>query len=146
MWIHFTPPPQPISLRSSLIPSSHLRLVFQVVFSFGLSRQNPAQVSPLYRACHMPRPPHSPWFDLLDDIWWWVQITKLPIVQLSPFSRYFIPLRSKYSPSTLFSDTPALINRSICCNSETKLGNPNSLRGEWTETGSINVSERVQLV
>jgi hypothetical protein len=27
-----------------------------------------------------------------------VQIMKLPIVQLSPFSRYFVPLRSKYSP------------------------------------------------
>jgi hypothetical protein len=25
-------------------------------------------------------------------------IMKLPTVQLSPFSRYFIPLRSKYSP------------------------------------------------
>jgi hypothetical protein len=31
--------------------------------------------------CHMPRPPHSPWFDLLNDILCWVQIMKLPIVQ-----------------------------------------------------------------
>jgi hypothetical protein len=30
----------------------------------------------------MPRPPHSPWFDLPINIWWWVQIMKLPIVQL----------------------------------------------------------------
>jgi hypothetical protein len=45
----------------------------------------------------MPRPPHSPWFDLPNNIWRWVQIMKLPIVQLS-FSRYSIPLRSKYSP------------------------------------------------
>jgi hypothetical protein len=33
----------------------------------------------------MPRPPHSPWFDLPNDICHWVQIMKLPIVQLSPF-------------------------------------------------------------
>jgi hypothetical protein len=46
----------------------------------------------------MPRPPHSPWFDLPNNIWWWVQNMKLPIVQLSSVSRYFIPLRSKYSP------------------------------------------------
>jgi hypothetical protein len=46
----------------------------------------------------MPRPSHSPWFDLPNNIWWWVQIMKLPTVQLSASSRYFIPLRSKYSP------------------------------------------------
>jgi hypothetical protein len=45
----------------------------------------------------MPCPLHSPWFDLPNDIGWWVQIMKLPTMQLSPFSRYFIPLRSKYS-------------------------------------------------
>jgi hypothetical protein len=44
--------------------------------------------------CHMPRPPHSPWFDLPNNIWWWVQIMKHPIVQLSPLSHYFIPLRA----------------------------------------------------
>jgi hypothetical protein len=32
----------------------------------------------------MSRPPHSPWFDLPNDIWWWLQIMKVPIVQLSP--------------------------------------------------------------
>jgi hypothetical protein len=31
----------------------------------------------------MPRPPHSPWFDLPYNIWWWVQTMKLPIVQLN---------------------------------------------------------------
>jgi hypothetical protein len=46
----------------------------------------------------MPRRPHSPSFVLPNNIWWWVQIMKLPTVQLSPFSRYFIPLRSKFSP------------------------------------------------
>jgi hypothetical protein len=46
----------------------------------------------------MPRPTHSPPFDLPNNVWRKVQITKLPILQLSPLSRYFIPFRSKYSP------------------------------------------------
>jgi hypothetical protein len=45
----------------------------------------------------MPRPPHSPWLDLPNDIWRWVQIMKFLTVQLPPFSRHLIPLRSKYS-------------------------------------------------
>jgi hypothetical protein len=47
--------------------------------------------------CHMPRPPHSPWVDLPNDICGWVQIMKFRILQLSPFTRHIIPLRSKYS-------------------------------------------------
>jgi hypothetical protein len=35
----------------------------------------------------------------------WVQITKFPIMQLFPFSCYFIPLRFKYSHQHLFSNT-----------------------------------------
>jgi hypothetical protein len=40
----------------------------------------------------MSRPLHSPWFDLPNNIWRWVQITKLPTVHLTSFSRHFIPL------------------------------------------------------
>jgi hypothetical protein len=65
--------------------------------SFMLSHQNPVHFSLLSHACNMPCLRHS-WFDLPNTLWWWVQIMKLPIVQLSPFSDYFIPLRSKYSP------------------------------------------------
>jgi hypothetical protein len=65
--------------------------------SFGLSHQNFLHFSPLSHACHMPRPPHSPLFDLPNYIWRWVQIMKLPIVQVSPFSCHFVPLGSKYS-------------------------------------------------
>jgi hypothetical protein len=71
---------------------------FKWLFSFGFSHQNPVHVSPLSHACHMPCPPHSPWFDLSNNIWWWIQIMKLPTVHLSPFSCYSIPLRSKYPP------------------------------------------------
>jgi hypothetical protein len=45
--------------------------------SFGLSHQNLIHFSLLSHACHMPRPPHSPWLDLPNDIWGWVQIMKL---------------------------------------------------------------------
>jgi hypothetical protein len=95
--IHFDPilPSMPWSSKWSL--------------SFGLSHQNPVHVSPLSHACHMPRPPHSPSFDLPNNIWRWVQIMKLPTVQLSPFSRYFIPLLGPVIHfSTLFSNTLSL--------------------------------------
>jgi hypothetical protein len=98
-----TPHPQPISLRSILIPSSNLRLGLpSCLLSFRLSHQNPVHVSPFSHACHMPRPPHSPWFVLPNIIWWWVQIMKLPILQLSQFSRYIIPPESKWILRTRF--------------------------------------------
>jgi hypothetical protein len=71
-----------------------------VAFSFGLSHQNPVHVSPLSHACHMPCPPHSPWFDLPNNTLWWVQIMKLPTVQLSPFFRY---ISSLLGPNILLS-------------------------------------------
>jgi hypothetical protein len=47
--------------------------------------------------CYMPRPPHSPWLDLPNDIWGWVQISKLLIVQLPPVSRHLmlVPFSNK---------------------------------------------------
>jgi hypothetical protein len=42
-------------------------------------------------------PPHSPWLDLPNNIWWGVQNMKLLTVQLSPFSCYFIPHECLYS-------------------------------------------------
>jgi hypothetical protein len=71
---------------------------FKWSFSFGLSHQNPVHVSPLSHAYHIPRPPHSSWFDVPNIILWRAQIMKLPIVHLSPFSLCLIPLRSKCSP------------------------------------------------
>jgi hypothetical protein len=62
-------PPRTISLRSILIPSSHLRLgLSSGLFFFGLSHQTPVHVSPLSHACHMPRPLHCPWFCLPNNI------------------------------------------------------------------------------
>jgi hypothetical protein len=64
--------------------------------------------SPLPCVPHVP-PISFSLTDLANNIWWWVQIMKLPIVQLPPFSCYFfIPLRSRYSLRTLFSNTLSL--------------------------------------
>jgi hypothetical protein len=48
----------------------------------------------------MPRPSHHPRLDYSNYIWSRVQITKLLVMQFSPLSRHFIPLRSKYPPQT----------------------------------------------
>jgi hypothetical protein len=55
----------------------------------------------------MPCPPHSPWLDLPNDIWGWVQIMKLLIVQLPPFSRLTF-LGPNILLRTLFSNTLSL--------------------------------------
>jgi hypothetical protein len=46
----------------------------------------------------MSRPPHPPLLVNSKYTWRRVQIAKLLIMQLSPPSQHFIPLRSKYSP------------------------------------------------
>jgi hypothetical protein len=77
---------------------------FKWSLSLGLSQQNPVHFSPLSYACHMPCPP--PWFDLPNNIWWWVQVMKLPIVQLSPVTSSL--LGASILLSTLFSNTVSL--------------------------------------
>jgi hypothetical protein len=95
--VESNPPPKPVSPRSILIPSSNLRLGLPIglFFSFGLSHQNLVHIPLLSHACHMPRPPHSPWLDLPNNIWWWVQIMKFLNVQLPSFYRHLIPFTSK---------------------------------------------------
>jgi hypothetical protein len=48
-------------------------------------------------SCYMPCPPHPPWLDHSNFTWPSVPAMKLLIMQFSPTSRHFIPLRSKYS-------------------------------------------------
>jgi hypothetical protein len=57
---------------------------------------------------YMPRPSHPPRLDYSNYTWRRVQITKLLIMQFSPFSRHLIPLRSKYPPQHMFSNTLSL--------------------------------------
>jgi hypothetical protein len=68
-WIQSTLP-KPISLRSILISSSHLYLGFltKMLYAFLISQQ--------FYTLH---PPHPPWFDHPNNIWWRVQIMKLLI-------------------------------------------------------------------
>jgi hypothetical protein len=94
-WIQFTTS-DPISLRSS-----HLRLGLPTGFFLQFSDQNFMLISHLSHACYMLRP-SPPGFDHPNNIWWSVQVMKLLIMQSSPASRHFLPLRSKYSLSTLF--------------------------------------------
>jgi hypothetical protein len=60
--------PQPISLRSILIPSS--RVLLGVPSGLFPSDFKPCTFSLLSHGCHMHCSPHSPWFDLPDDILW----------------------------------------------------------------------------
>jgi hypothetical protein len=73
--------------------------------SFWLSHQNPVHFSLLSQTCHMPRPLHSPWFDLPNDIWGCVKIMTPLTVQLPPCSCYVGP---NFFLRTLFSNTLSL--------------------------------------
>jgi hypothetical protein len=98
--------------------------------SFGLSHQNLLHFSLLSYMCHMTCPPHSLWFDLLNEIWRSMQIMNLLIVQLYPLTSYFIPLTSKYSPHNPVFKLP----QSVCAFHlmwETKFHNHTKQVAEW---------------
>jgi hypothetical protein len=68
-WIHFTPS-LPILLRSILMLSSHLCLGLPSgLFPLGL-HQNPVNTSSFPQVCQMSCPPHPPWFNHPNNIWW----------------------------------------------------------------------------
>jgi hypothetical protein len=95
--------------------SSFLKIPFNIILPstpkssewllpFRLSN-NFVRISHLPHARYMPRPTHPPWSDHPNTIWWRVQIMALLIMQFSPASRHFIPLRSKYFPKHMLSNT-----------------------------------------
>jgi hypothetical protein len=86
-----------ISLRSSLLLSSHLRLVFPVDSSLQTSQPKPCKHLSPPHACHMSHPPQPPWFNHPNNIRWRIQAAKFIIMQFSPWS-IFIPFMSKYPP------------------------------------------------
>jgi hypothetical protein len=70
-----------------------------------LRKINPVHTTPSYLAkLHL----NIVWLNYSDYIWQRVQVMKLLIMQSSPTSCHFIPLRSKYSPQHLFSSTLSL--------------------------------------
>jgi hypothetical protein len=107
--IESTPRPISHSHQDSFWSHSPIYASILRVASFLLAFQpKPCTLFSPLPACHMPRQPHRPWLDLPNHNWGWVQIMKLLIMQLPPFSCYFIPLWSKYSPRTVFSGNLSL--------------------------------------
>jgi hypothetical protein len=93
-----TPPPQLISLSSILIPFSHLRLGLPSgLFPSGIPTKT--LCSFLYSSMRVTCPTQQVLLYLICLLVFggWVQIMKFPTVRPSPFSRYFIPFRFKYS-------------------------------------------------
>jgi hypothetical protein len=63
--------PHPLNQSPEGLFWSHLHLgLWSGLFPSGFPTKNPIQASPLPCACHMPRPSHSPWFHLSNNIWW----------------------------------------------------------------------------
>jgi hypothetical protein len=103
-WIH-SRSSLPISFRSILILSFHVYLHFSLSWSlpFRFTNCNLVGIYHLFHACWKSHPSH-PLFDH-PSIWWGVQVMKLLIMQSSPASFHFLPLRSKYSPWHPVPDT-----------------------------------------
>jgi hypothetical protein len=91
--------PHPTSPRSILILSTHLCLGLPSgLFPYGFPTNNLHAIPLLSHSCYMTRPSHPPRRDYSNYTWRRVQITKLLVMQFSPFSRHLFPLRSKYPP------------------------------------------------
>jgi hypothetical protein len=110
--IHNNSPPARVLSQSNTIHSSHTHiqnlltilsdLILPSTFCFSelspslwLSQQNLSHYSFLSHACHSPCPPLSPWLNLPNDIWRWVQI----MYQITyPFSgAYVVPNNPAWS-------------------------------------------------
>jgi hypothetical protein len=96
--------PNPVRPIDPYLPKVHLNVIFpptprssQWSVPFGPPNQKPLNTSPLPHACHMSRPPHPPWFNHPNNIWWIIQAMKIIIMQFS-LQSFFIPFRSKYPP------------------------------------------------
>jgi len=71
---------------------------FEWIFPSGcLTKISYSFLVSLMRA-YMSGPSHSPWLDHSNNIWRSIHVKKFLIIQSSPVSCHFLPLRSKYSP------------------------------------------------
>jgi hypothetical protein len=111
-WIQSTPF-HPVSkiLSNIILPSTPRSSEWSLPFMF--SDEDFVLISHSSRACYVPQPSHPPWFGHRNNIWWSLQVMKLLILQSSPASRHFLPLRSRYSPQHLFSNTLNLLCSSL---------------------------------
>jgi hypothetical protein len=89
-------PSYPISLRSILILTTHLRLGLPSgLFPSGFPTNILYAFFFYPNSCYMPRPFHPSRLDYSNYTWRRVQVMKLLIMQFSPTSRLFIPFWSK---------------------------------------------------
>jgi hypothetical protein len=79
-------------------------LSFEWSLPFRFSDQNFVCVSDLPHACYITRPSRPSWFNHPNNIYWSLQVMKLLIMQSSPVSHNFLPLRCNYFP-----DHPVLL-------------------------------------
>ena len=96
--------PDPLSWRSILILSSHLRVGLPSdLLSLRFPHQNPVCISHLPHACYMPHPPYYSWPDHPNIMYWALQIMKLLFNrrQFSPLPCYLLSLLSSIFSSTL---------------------------------------------
>jgi len=75
------------------------------------SPRNPEIISPIPHSCDISHPSHSPWFHHPNNIWRWVHITKLLIIQFSPVPS-LPPIVTQIRSSAIWSRTsPASLLR-----------------------------------
>jgi hypothetical protein len=97
--VHNTPPYFRKIHSDVILPSMHRSSEWSLCFRFP--NQDIVCISHLAHPFYTPRPLHFPWFDHRNNIFRSVQVTKLLIMQSSPASHHFLPLRScSQTPST----------------------------------------------
>ena len=101
----------PVQILTSMFFKIHFHIillltpwVFQVALSFRIPHQNPVYASTLPYTRYMPRPSHSSRFDHPNDIWCWVQVTKLLPMQFSPIPSYLLPLKTPLQCKLIFGN------------------------------------------